>query len=69
MERFGEKLRKLREQHAMTQDELGCKLGVSRVFVSKLERRVKKPSTTLLIKLSELFNVPVDQLMKDELDV
>ncbi len=69
MERFGEKLRVLRERQNMSQWELGNLLGFRAEHVSKLERGIKQPHAKLLIKIADLFGVTVDQLVRDELEV
>jgi transcriptional regulator with XRE-family HTH domain len=70
MERFPEKLRALRLRHDMSQQKLAHELGlVSQAFIHKLETGQKKPNAELLVKLSRLFGVSVDVLVKDELEV
>ncbi len=70
MERFGEKLRKLRQQHKMTMKELADALGfTSHGSVSDLESGRNKPSMEVALKISRLFNVSLDQLIKDELEL
>ncbi len=69
MERFGEKLRTLRERQGMSQRSLGAALGFSGEHLGKLERGIKQPHAKLLIKIADLFGVTVDQLVRDELEV
>jgi transcriptional regulator with XRE-family HTH domain len=70
MQRFGEKLRILRERHGISQRELGKKLGFSSsAYVHFLETGQRKPNVELLLKLSDLFGVTMDVLVKDELEV
>jgi transcriptional regulator with XRE-family HTH domain len=67
MERFSEKLRALRLQHGMSHREIAKALGFSsHSFIYKLETGQKKPNAELLVKVSRLFDVPVDVLVKDE---
>lgn len=61
----GEKLTQLRKQNNITQEELADLLGVSRQSVSKWESDIAYPETEKLIKLSELYHVCVDYLLKD----
>jgi transcriptional regulator with XRE-family HTH domain len=44
-------------------------LQVSRPYVAKLERGEKLPNVALVIKLSDIFGVTADQLIRDELEV
>ena len=70
MKRFGEKLRKLRRQHDMTMKELADALEfTSHGSVGDLESGRNKPSVEVALKISRLFNVSLDQLLKDELDL
>jgi len=70
MQRFGEKLRKLRRQHDMTMKELADALEfTSHGSVGDLESGRNKPSVEVALKISRLFNVSLDQLLKDELDL
>jgi transcriptional regulator with XRE-family HTH domain len=70
MQRFGEKLRALRKQRAMTIIDLATALGyTANSYISELERGKKKPTTDLVFKVAKLFNVTTDQLLDDALDV
>ena len=70
MKRFGEKLRILRKQNNMTLTELAEKLGyVAHSHISQIESGKKIPTVQFVIKVSELFNVSTDQLLKDDLDI
>lgn len=44
-------------------------LQVSRLYVAKLECGEKLPNVALVIKLSDIFGVTADQLIRDELEV
>jgi len=67
MQRFGEKLRTLREQRGITQQQLADELGFSQVYLANLELGKKKPNVELLLKLSVLFGVSVDEMIKDDM--
>jgi transcriptional regulator with XRE-family HTH domain len=70
MQRFGEKLRILRERRGMSQRELGKEMGFSSsAYVHFLETGQRKPNVELLLKLSELFDVTVDALVRDEVEI
>jgi transcriptional regulator with XRE-family HTH domain len=70
MQRFGEKLHILRKRRGMTMKELASELGFSsHGFISALESGRRKPSAELAVKLSRLFDVTTDQLLKDELEL
>lgn len=63
---FGEKLKHLREDEGMTQDELAAKLYVSRTAVSKWETNRSYPSIDSLKAIQRLFDVSIDDLISDE---
>jgi transcriptional regulator with XRE-family HTH domain len=70
MEKFGEKLRKLRQKHGVSLRELSTQLGyASHSYVTALEKNERKPSAEVILKLADLFDVTTDQLMRDELDL
>ena len=66
---FGEKLSFLRKQRGMTQLELAEKLDVSRQAVSKWERGTAEPSTENLISIGKLFDISVDVLVNESLQL
>ena len=48
----------------ITQDELAQKIGVSRQTINSIEANRYVPSTVLALKLSDLFNKPVNVFFK-----
>jgi putative transcriptional regulator len=48
----------------LTQDDLAKKIGVSRQTINSIEANRYVPSTVLALKLSELFNKPVNEFFK-----
>lgn len=65
---FGEKLRRLRTDRKLTQDELAEILYVSRTAVSKWESERGFPNIESLKAISKFFSVTVDELLSgDEL--
>ena len=63
---LGEKLQLLRNNNRLSQEELGEKLGVSRQAISKWESGQSTPDLKKLIAISELYNITIDSLVKDE---
>lgn len=61
-----EKIYTLRTQLGLSQEELAEKLGVSRQSVSKWETGQSVPDLEKIIKLSDLFGVSVDELVRAE---
>ena len=64
--KFNEKLIKMRKEIGLSQEELGNKLNVARQTVSKWELGETTPEMDKLIKISEVFNITLDELIKDE---
>ena len=48
----------------LTQDELAKKIGVSRQTINSIEANRYVPSTVLALKLSKLFQKPVNDFFK-----
>lgn len=65
---LAEKIMKLRKQNGWSQEELAAKLNISRQSVSKWESTASIPDLDKIIKLSEIFGVSTDYLLKDELE-
>ncbi len=63
--KFNEKLIKLRKAAGFSQEELGNKLNVARQTISKWELGETTPEMDKLIKLSEIFNITLDELIKE----
>ena len=62
---FGEKLKKLRTDNGLTQDELAEKIYVTRTAISKWETDKGYPSIDSLKQLSTLFDIRIDELISD----
>jgi hypothetical protein len=67
MKLFPAKLRTLRQQHGMTQQNVADQLGVSDVYIHKLETGKKRPNVDFALRLAKLFGVTIDQLVNDEI--
>ena len=65
--KVGNLISKLREEKGLSQSELGFKLGVTNKAVSRWENGRGYPDTSLLLKLSEILGITVDELLKGEL--
>jgi len=60
---FGEKLKLLRKQKRLSQEQLASQLTVSRQAISKWELDNSFPNTKNIIQLSKLFDVSTDYLL------
>ena len=63
--KFNEKLIKLRKASGLSQEELGDKLNVARQTISKWELGETTPEMDKLEELSNLFEISIDELVKD----
>lgn len=61
---FGQRLRELRMARNLTQTELAERCGSNRQFVGELERGVKVPSLTMVLRLAEALKCRVYDLVK-----
>ena len=69
MKRFGEKLRTLRQRNGLTMRKLSEMLGVRDSYISQLESSDKIPNVAMLIKVADVFQVSLDELARDELEL
>ena len=60
------RLVELRKKNNLSQEELAAKLGLSRQAVSKWERAEASPDTDNLICLAKIYNVSLDELLKND---
>lgn len=63
---FNQKLKEQRTGHNLSQEQLAEKLHIARQSISKWERGEAYPSIGMLLQLSDLFGVTVDELLRDD---
>lgn len=64
---FADKLIQLRKKSGWSQEELASQMNVSRQSVSKWEGAQSIPDLEKIVRLSQLFGVTTDYLLKDEM--
>ncbi len=64
--KIGKFICELRKGRNLSQEKLGNLLGIERVSISKWERGVTLPSHEMLLKLSTLFDVSVNEILYGE---
>ncbi len=69
MQKFGKKLRALREGQGLSYRKLASELGVSHSHLAGIEACTHKPSAELVFKIAKFFKVSSDLLMNDELEL
>jgi transcriptional regulator with XRE-family HTH domain len=70
MEKFGIKLRALRKKYGLTLRDLAEALEFStHGYIGDLEAGRRKPSLELAVKIADYFQVPLDVLARDEVEL
>lgn len=64
---FGENLKTLRKQKGFSQEELATRLHVVRQTISKWEKNLSVPDADTLIRLAEILEVSVSELLGEKL--
>jgi transcriptional regulator with XRE-family HTH domain len=62
MENFAQKLRIMRKQRGWTLEELGSRIGVSKVSAQGYESGRQVPDLSHFIKIADVLNVSLDEL-------
>ncbi|MBQ3392607.1 MAG: helix-turn-helix transcriptional regulator [Lachnospiraceae bacterium] len=66
---LADKIIELRKKNGWSQEELAEMLGVSRQSISKWESAQSVPDMNRILKLSDIFGVTTDYLLKDEMEL
>lgn len=70
---FGNKIKTLRLQHNLTQEQLASRLSLTKSVISAYETGLRMPSYETLISISRVFKVTTDYLLglerKQEVDL
>lgn len=64
--RFAEKIKSIRKQAGMSQEQLAEKLGVSRQAVTKWETDAGIPDIENIMAISAMFDISIDELLSNE---
>ena len=65
---LAEKIISLRKKNGWSQEQLAEQLNISRQSVSKWESGTSIPDLDKILKMSAIFGVSTDYLLKDELE-
>lgn len=60
---LGKEIARLRKRIGLSQEELGFRAEVHRTYVSQLERGLKSPTLSMLLKLSGALKVTASRLV------
>ena len=67
MARFGDKLKALRVERNLTQDELAKILGTSKQVISRYENNLRSPKVDVVSQYADLLGISVDYLADNSL--
>jgi transcriptional regulator with XRE-family HTH domain len=60
---FGDRLKQLRQESGLTQEELAEKLQIVKSTITKYEKNTRKPEFEILIKMADIFGTTTDYLL------
>ncbi len=66
---LGDNIRSIRKSKGFSQEELASKLSVVRQTVSKWEKGLSVPDSEMLVKIGDILEVPVSELLGGERSV
>ena len=66
---FGKQIKKLRQEAQLSQEELAERIYVSRQTISNWENDKSYPDVNSLVLLSETFQISLDNLIKEDIEV
>lgn len=61
---LGEELRRAREGAGLTQEQLSFRAGLSRPYVSMLERELKSPTVDVLFRVCDAVGIRASELIR-----
>ena len=63
---LGKKIKELRKNKGLSQEDLANKLNISRQAVSKYEKDINEPNIDTIKRISKYFNVDLEYLLNDD---
>lgn len=63
LEKFGEKMQKIRKAKKISQEELAGKLAMHRTYIGMVERGERNPTIRTLYKIAKALKVPSSDLL------
>ena len=61
---LGEKIRNIRHNNDMSQEELAKNLRINRNYLSRIETDKSVPTSDVLYNLASIFNISIDNLLE-----
>jgi|WetSurMetagenome_2_1015567.scaffolds.fasta_scaffold63912_6 XRE family transcriptional regulator, regulator of sulfur utilization len=67
---IGKAIKEVRKQYTdLNQKEFSDKIGITQAYLSQIENNKKKPSTDLLLKISDITKIPMQILLWKSLTI
>ena len=66
MNHLGERIKKLRLEKEMTQEELAIQVNVTKATISLYENNKRVPTLEKILTIAKVFEVTVDDLVKEK---
>ncbi len=60
---FGKEIARLRKRVGLSQEELGFRAEVHRTYISQLERGLKSPTLSMMLKLARALKVSASKMV------
>lgn len=60
--KFGEKLRQIRQESGISQEELGFRTGLDRTYISGIERGLRNPSLENIGRIAKALKISLPDL-------
>lgn len=63
LEKFGQKMQKVRQLKGITQEELAATLGMHRTYIGLIERGERNPTIRTLYKIAKALKISASELL------
>lgn len=63
LEKFGERLQKVRKEQGISQEQLAAKLSMHRTYIGMIERGERNPTIRTLYKVAKALKVDSSKLL------
>lgn len=67
--KIGEKLKQIRKSKGMSQEQLAAILNVNRNYLSRIENGKSEPTSGVLKRIAQIFNIDLNSLLDTHEDI
>lgn len=64
LEKFAKRLKTIREERGLSQEELALLCGINRTYIGRIENLQRNPSLVIISKIAEGCNMTLSELFK-----